>query len=179
MLRSILIILLALIGGYAGAQGGDAVYRSLRVEIPIERRYLEPQGLQDADWDLLHNNMSITSTSYVNVMSAEVTVGEPGDVVLVHVKGLFGETGTSSLPCMVRITRGTMEIEMVQFNSGEILFDTTISDAPPAGTHTYNLQFRTQAGGGCTAYRRSPSGSLGAVPLMSMLVQSFYGGSIP
>ena len=30
------------------AQGGDAVYRSLRTQIPIARQYLEPQGLQDA-----------------------------------------------------------------------------------------------------------------------------------
>ena len=41
-----------------GAQGGDAVYRSVRTEIPIERRYLEPQGLQDAATDLLTADMS-------------------------------------------------------------------------------------------------------------------------
>ena len=28
------------------AQGGDAIYRSLRTQIPIARAYLEPQGLQ-------------------------------------------------------------------------------------------------------------------------------------
>ena len=41
-----------------GAQGGDAVYRSLRLQIPLAREYMEPQGLQDAATDLLTADMS-------------------------------------------------------------------------------------------------------------------------
>ena len=76
-----------------GAQGGDAVYRSLRVQIPIERRYLEPQGLQDAATDLLTSNFSTMSSTYVTIMSGSVTVGESGDAVLVHVTGQIGRMG--------------------------------------------------------------------------------------
>ena len=76
-----------------GAQGGDAVYRSLRVQIPIERRYLEPQGLQDAATDLLTANFSTMSSSYQTIMSGSVTVGESGDAVLVHVTGQIGRMG--------------------------------------------------------------------------------------
>ena len=76
-----------------GAQGGDAVYRSLRVQIPIERRYLEPQGLQDAATDLLTANFSTMSSTYQTIMSGSVTVGEAGDAVLVHVTGQIGRMG--------------------------------------------------------------------------------------
>ena len=72
------------------AQGGDAVYRSLRVQIPIERQYLEPQGLQDAAYDLLTADTNIMSSTYVTVLSAPVTVGEVGDAVILHVTGRFG-----------------------------------------------------------------------------------------
>ena len=388
------------------AQGGDAVYRSLRVQIPIERQYLEPQGLQDAGYDLLTSDMNIMSSTYVTVLSASVTVGETGDAVLVHVTGQFGllfplyitddagsaerlwrqddptnpggavlvglfpsgldtpvgmtshggalfivdlggnqlwrqddptnppgavlvgafpsglsapsgitshggalfivnrgpgvqrgelwrlddptnpggavevgefpaglgrstgitshggalfiveyqfpyfnnlwrqddptnpggavevgpfQTGINALegitshggelcavdsffdtlwclddptypggavlagflpgsvndpkglagirpvgPCVIRLARGTTEIEEVSFGLGRILFDTTFSDAPPVGTHVYNLQVKSEQQGGCTAYRGD-----GSVPMPSMLVQSYYAGSIP
>ena len=77
-------------------------------------------------------------------------------------------------PCMVRLARGTTEIEVVNFDTGRVLFDTTFSDAPPVGTHVYNLQVRTEQQSGCTAYRGD-----GIVPMPSMFVQSYYGGSIP
>ena len=76
-----------------GAQGGDAVYRSLRVQIPIERRYLEPQGLQDAATDLLTADFSTMASTYQTIMSGSVTVGESGDAVLVHVTGQIGRMG--------------------------------------------------------------------------------------
>ena len=66
---------------------------SLRVEFPIERRYLEPQGLQDAAYDLLTADMSTMSSTYVTIMSASVTVGETGDAVTVHVTGKIGRMG--------------------------------------------------------------------------------------
>ena len=46
------------------AQGGDVAYRSVRTQIPIARAYLEPQGLQDADFDLLTSNLSTMSSTY-------------------------------------------------------------------------------------------------------------------
>ena len=80
-----------------GAQGGDAVYRSLRVQIPIERRYLEPQGLQDSSSDLLTANFSTMSSTYQTIMSGSVTVGESGDAVLVHVTGQIGRMVSGAL----------------------------------------------------------------------------------
>ena len=77
------------------AQGRDAVYRTLRVEFPIERRYLEPQGLQDAAYDLLTADMSTMSSTYVTVLSASVTVGEAGDAVTVHLTGQIGWMGAA------------------------------------------------------------------------------------
>ena len=52
-----------------GAQGGDAVYRSLRLQIPLAREYMEPNGLQDAASDLLTTSMSTTSNTYVTLLS--------------------------------------------------------------------------------------------------------------
>ena len=90
-LASLLIAILLPVS--AGSQGGDAVFRSLRVQIPIAREYLEPQGLQDAAEDLLTADMSTSSATYVTIMSGEVTVGEAGDAVLVHLTGQIGWTG--------------------------------------------------------------------------------------
>ena len=78
-----------------GAQGGDAVYRSLRLQIPLERRYMEPQGLQDAATDLLTADFSTMSSSYQTIMSGSVTVGVAGDAVLVHVTGQIGWMGAA------------------------------------------------------------------------------------
>lgn len=75
---------------------------------------------------------------------------------------------------MIRLARGTTEIEAVSFTTGRVLFDTTFTDAPGPGTHTYNVQVRTVQQGGCTAYRGD-----GLVPMPSMLVQSYYAGVIP
>ena len=85
-------VLLALIVGYVeplpvSAQGGDAVFNSLRVAERIQRQYLEPQGLQDADYDLLAADFSTMSPTYVALLSASVTVGEAGDAVLIQVVG--------------------------------------------------------------------------------------------
>ena len=77
------------------AQGGNAVYNSLRVKIPIERRYLEPQGLQDAAYDLLTADMSTMSSTYQTILSASVTVGESVDAVTVHVTGQIGWMGSA------------------------------------------------------------------------------------
>ena len=85
------VVLLAM----GGAQGGDAVYRSLKTEIPIEREYLEPQGLQDAAYDLLTADMSTMSSTYQTLMSASVTVGEVGDAVLARVTGQLGWMGAA------------------------------------------------------------------------------------
>ena len=76
-----------------GAQGGDAVYRSLRLQIPLAREYMEPSGLQDAATDLLTSDFSTMSSSYQTIMSGSVTVGESGDAVLVHVTGQIGRMG--------------------------------------------------------------------------------------
>ena len=74
---------------------------------------------------------------------------------------------------MIRVARGTTEIEGFDLDDGRILFDATFTDAPGVGTHTYSLQMRTQDPNTlCTAYRGD-----GAVPLPSLLVQSFYAGS--
>ena len=78
-------------------------------------------------------------------------------------------------PCMIRLARGGTEIEGLELDEGRILFDATFSDAPPVGTHTYALQMRTQDPNTlCTAYVGD-----GTVPMPSLLVQSFYAGSIP
>ena len=162
--------------GPVEAQGGDAVYRSIRTQIPIARAYLEPQGLQDAAYDFLISDMGFTSDTYGTVLSASVTVGESGDAVLVHVVGRFragSEIGAPPALCMIRLARGTTEIELVELRYGEILFDTTFVDSPPVGTHVYSLQARRMTGV-C-----SVSHGLGTVPLPSLLVQSFYAGSIP
>ena len=87
--------LLALIVGFVEpmtlpAQGRDAVYRSLRLGTPLARQFMEPQGLQDAAYDLLTADMNIMSSTYVDVLSASVTTGEAGDAVAVHVTGQFG-----------------------------------------------------------------------------------------
>ena len=97
------LLLVALIAGCVGlllpapvgAQGGNAVYNSLRVAVPIERRYLEPQGLQDAAYDLLTADMSTMSSTYQTILSASVTVGESGDAVTVHVTGQIGWMGAA------------------------------------------------------------------------------------
>ena len=76
---------------------------------------------------------------------------------------------------MIRLARGTTEIEGLDLDQGRILFDATFTDAPGVGTHTYSLQMRTQDPNTlCTAYLGD-----GAVPMPSLLVQSFYAGSIP
>ena len=75
------------------AQGGDVAYRSVRTQIPIARAYLEPQGLQDADFDLLTSNLSTMSSTYQTILSGAVTVGEAGDAVTVHVTGQIGWMG--------------------------------------------------------------------------------------
>ena len=104
----------------------------------------------------------------------------PGSAVLEgsFPSGLTGPAGIVSLgeaPCMIRVARGTTEIEGVELDEGRILFDATFTDAPPVGTHTYSLQMRTQDPNTlCTAYRGD-----GTVPLPSILVQSYYAGSIP
>ena len=86
-----------------------------------------------------------------------------------------GIVGIGDAPCMIRVARGTTEIEGFELDEGKILFDATFVDAPPVGTHTYSLQMRTQAPNTlCTVYRGE-----GTVPLPSLLVQSYYGGSIP
>ena len=70
---------------------------------------------------------------------------------------------------MIRVARGTAEIEGFDLDEGRILFDATFTDAPGVGTHTYSLQMRTQDPNTlCTAYRGD-----GSVPLPSMLVQSY------
>ena len=394
---TIALLLAALVPVPAGAQGGDAAFRSLRLQIPLEREYMEPQGLQDAASDLLSADMSTTSSAYVTLMTASVTTGEAGDAVLAHVTGQFGlmnplyvvdttrselwriadpsspgaatlvggfpsglavpdgitshggslyvvdssgdelwriddpsspgaatlegtfpsglafpggitshggslyvvdttggelwriddpsspgaatlegtfpsgltrpggitspggslyvvdssgdelwriddpsspgaavlegdlpsgltvpdgitwadgslyvvnrtgselwriadpsspgaatlvggfPSGLSSAhgitvdrggsECMIRLARGTTEVEVVSFTRGRILLDATFTDAPPVGTHAYSLQIRTMTPGSCTAYRGN-----GTVPIPSMLVQSFYAGVVP
>ena len=39
---------------------------------------------------------------------------------------------------MIRVARGTTEIEGVELDEGRILFDATFTDAPGVGTHTYS-----------------------------------------
>ena len=75
--------------------------------------------------------------------------------------------------CMVRLARGTTEIEGVSFPD-RILFDNTVVDSPPVGTHTYAVQVRTVQPDGCTAYLGD-----GLVPMPSLFVQSYYGGTTP
>ena len=97
----IVAILLAAAIGYVpvpvSAQGGDVAYRSIRTLIPIARAYLEPQGLQDASYDLLTADMSTMSSTYVTVLSGSVTVGEAGDAVTVHVTGQIAKVGETIL----------------------------------------------------------------------------------
>ena len=75
--------------------------------------------------------------------------------------------------CMVRLARGTTEIAGVSFPD-RILFDNTFVDSPPVGTHTYAVQVRTVQPDGCTAYLGD-----GLVPMPSLFVQSYYGGTTP
>ena len=95
ILTVVAVLLALLVPVTVGAQGGDAVYRSLRVQIPIERQYLEPQGLQDSASDLLTENISTMSSTYVTILSGSVTVGEAGDAVTVHVTGQIGWMGAA------------------------------------------------------------------------------------
>ena len=86
-----------------------------------------------------------------------------------------GITAIGAAPCMIRLARGTTEIEGFDLEEGRILFDATFTDAPGVGTHTYSLQMRTQDPNTlCTAYRGG-----GAVPMPSLLVQSYYDGVLP
>ena len=200
MIRRVTIVAAAVLLGFlawlpvpvsVGAQGGDAVYRSIRTEIPIAPRYLgtgtpttrtwlrgdgawSSVGLQDAASALRTSDISTTSSSYVTVMLASVTVGEAGDTVLVHVKGQLGKSGSGS--CAFRVARGSTTIESWSLSdSTRILLDATFVDAPPVGTYNYRLQMLAQGSSpSCMAYRGD-----GAVPMPSLLVQSFYGGSIP
>ena len=76
---------------------------------------------------------------------------------------------------MIRLARGTTEIEGFTLTEGRVLLDASFVDAPPVGTHTYALQMRTQNPNTlCTAYRGQ-----GSIPLPSLLVQSFYAGTLP
>ena len=75
--------------------------------------------------------------------------------------------------CMVRLARGTTEIAGVSFPD-RVLFDNTFVDSPPVGTHTYAVQVRTVQPDGCTAYLGD-----GLVPIPSLFVQSYYGGTTP
>ena len=75
--------------------------------------------------------------------------------------------------CMVRLARGTTEIAGVSFPD-RVLFDNTFVDSPPVGTHTYAVQVRTVQPDGCTAYLGD-----GLVPMPSLFVQSYYGGTTP
>ena len=55
--------------------------------------------------------------------------------------GLTAPVGIASRgvgPCMIRVARGTTEIEGLELDDGRILFDATFVDAPPVGTHTYS-----------------------------------------
>ena len=79
-----------------GAQGGDAVYKSLGVigalRVGGTARFEGPVygvGPQDVASDLLTSSMNVMSSTYTTVMSASVTTSEPGDSVLVHVTGQF------------------------------------------------------------------------------------------
>ena len=72
----------------------------------------------------------------------------PGAAVLLgsFPSGLTAPVGIASRgvgPCMIRVARGTTEIESLELDDGRILFDATFVDAPPVGTHTYSLQMRT------------------------------------
>ena len=190
MLRSILLIagLLAVLVGYielrvpvpVSAQGGDAVYRSLRLQIPLAREYMEPQGPQDAAWDLLSTMMQTSSITYENVMSAEVTVGEDGDAVLIHLTGSFMAPDAST--CQVRLVRGTTEIQVVHFGIEDLAFrfDATFVDVPPVGTHAYTVQMRrTSSNVSHQCVAEAGGDTSPPVPAPSMLVQSYYGGSVP
>ena len=78
-----------------GAQGGDAVYRSLRLETPLAREYMEPQALQDAAHAILTADSSTMSSTYQTILSGAVTVGESVDAVIVHVTAQLGWMGAA------------------------------------------------------------------------------------
>ena len=134
-----------------------------------------PRGITSHGGSLYFVNDSTTNRLWrldnVALPSGAVSVGS-------FPSGLTAPRGITShehmVPCMVRLARGTTEIKVVSFDEGRILFDTTFSDAPGVGTHTYALQVRTEQAGGCTAYRGD-----GSVPMPSLYVQSYYAGSIP
>ena len=195
MIRRLTIVAAAVLLGFlawlpvpvsVGAQGGDAVYRSLRLQIPLAREYMEPNGLQDAASDLLTSNMDTTSSTYSTLLSAAVTVGEAGDAVLVHVRAGFSTGvnvgGGQSHSCSFRITRETTEIQFFTVNDGsQFLWDSTEVDSPPVGTHTYSVEMRSNDPTVTCDIISSTPMTIGAPlwPVPSLLVQSFYAGSIP
>ena len=91
--------------------------------------------------------------------------------------GSYSSSGMTAVSpmgdCMVRIARGTTEIQSVTFPD-HFRFDTQFIDDPPAGTHTYAVQIKTVHPSGCAALLRN-----GAVPAPSLFVQSYYGGTTP
>ena len=65
--------------------------------------------------------------------------GGPGrQLPLRSSRAQLGIVSIGAAPCMIRVARGTTEIEGVELDEGKILFDATFTDAPPVGTHVYS-----------------------------------------
>ena len=103
---------------------------------------------------------------------------DPGSAVLEgnFPSGLTDPQGITSLgeaPCDIRVARGNTDVAVFTLSEGMILFDTTVTDAPPAGTHVYSFQMKTSNPNTlCTA-----SLGRGVFPVPSLFVEMFYGGA--
>ena len=101
----------------------------------------------------------------------------PADAVLegAFPSGLINPEGITSIgeaPCDIRVARGNTDVAVFTLEEGTILFDTTFTDAPPAGTHAYAWQMKTSDPNTvCTAYLGG-----GVLPIPSLFVEMFYGG---
>ena len=165
MKRSVLIIavLLALLVGYVdlrlpvtvGAQGGDAVYRTLRTEIPIEPRYLGTGT--PAVWTYLRGDgvwagvspptrvssltslLSTNSSSYVDT-GLSVTLDLPAATSDV----LLNARTYQYHSCEIGIARdGTILTSAETPTTGSSTIEYTHADQNPGmGSHTYSVQAR-------------------------------------
>ena len=161
-------ILLALIVGYVelrmpvsvGAQGGDAVYRSLRVETPIEPRYLGTGT--PAIWTYLRGDgvwagvspPTVTSSTGIQIITNSVTYQDtaltftldlptPTSDVLINVRSY------QTHACVGQIWSGTTSLQSGQASTEFLgpLEYTAVHHNPGIGTQTYVYRIRREFGG--------------------------------
>ena len=185
MQRSVLMIaaLLALLVGYVelrvpvpvGAQGGDAVYRSLRVETPIEPRYLGT-GTPEI-WNYLRGDgvwagvspptsvawrtasLSTTSSSYIST-GISLTLDLPSDTSDVLLNARIYQTSS----CLGRIINGSTALIVANTLVGTLPLEyTVVHHDPGVGPQMYSFEIRRVSG---TCQMNSGSSGTGGISVM-------------